>query len=280
MHPQPFSTVRISQRVHMKPFPFLCVALLLRFILKSVKRKSIWPEAEKKTTTPALPSSSLTKVYLKRFKCHIRGNMLVLYRAQTGCTVNFSLIGNKRNIIFCVFVVEGKREKKNNWGESLLPICSSSLLSNKHQGQFHKRTNVLSHMGRQTHANKEKKTNALADTWVFFIRHNATPLSPNSHFLKMKNTHTRIKLLKLTCKHTQTHTVSPQLSRLHSETSLSLTYMHTHKHTLFPQHTRPLNHPIHSHTFSLYLSVSIGLSLTHIHTHMFVLLDLWGPPLT
>lgn len=130
----------------------------------SVKIKSVWPEERKKTCTDfQLSFKSLPK---KRFKCHIRGNMLVLYWAQTGCTdwVNFSLIGNKRNIFFCFFVVEGKREKKNNRGKSLLPICSASLLSNKHQGQLHKHIDTRKCPITHGQAKHTQMTNTLADT--------------------------------------------------------------------------------------------------------------------
>lgn len=115
---------------------------------------------QKKTTKilhclPAL----LLKFTLKRFKCQIRGNVLVLYWAQTGCThwVNFSLIWNKRKIFFCVFAVRGKREKKNDWCEACCLICSSSLLSNKHRGQLHKHTytNVPLHIGSQAQTGRK-----------------------------------------------------------------------------------------------------------------------------
>lgn len=81
---------------------------------------------------------SYSRVSYKALKCHIRGNVLVLYRAQTGCK-DFSLTWKKQSTFFCVFVV-GVKRGKNDWGDSLPLVCSSSLLGNKHQGQLQKHT--------------------------------------------------------------------------------------------------------------------------------------------
>lgn len=51
---------------------------------------------------------SYSRVSYKALKCHIRGNVLVLYRAQTGCK-DFSLTWKKQSTFFCVFVVGVKR---------------------------------------------------------------------------------------------------------------------------------------------------------------------------
>lgn len=79
----------ISTCAHETVFLFSVLYRRSGLLKKKVwKRKSVWPDAGKrKKEKKLLPSSSLACIYLKRFKCHIRGNALVfMYRALTGCT--------------------------------------------------------------------------------------------------------------------------------------------------------------------------------------------------
>lgn len=102
MHPQPFSTVRISQ-VHTKLFSLLSVALSLRFIKKNLKIRG-WKNCSAFQLLQNFTLKDLNVIFEETCLCCIS-----LWQDAHS---KWQFTGNKLNIFFCVFVVEGKREKE------------------------------------------------------------------------------------------------------------------------------------------------------------------------